>query len=158
MIDVSMITSKRPMKERTERIRAFSTNYLVSPGNLTVLKKLSARYGKQGVVYKEIVLDDDLVVKVGDAVVIRRLRYTDRTLGAIVERVDGKGAEEIDLATLLRTTISFDGVFVIPHRGKNLRVVGKEHPYHIPRSDVAELIKAMLIQCVRIWESERRDL
>lgn len=157
MIDVSVITAKKPVQERTERIRAFSTNYLVNHANLTALKKLVARYGTRGEVCKELFLDNDLVLKAGEMVIIRRLRYADLKLGAIVERLDGNGAEEVDLAKLLRTTVSYEGAFVIPHKGKNLKVVGREHPYRILRSDIAELIKAIMIQCIRIREKDKNE-
>ena len=145
MLDISIITSDAPLRERAQRIRTFSVNYLMGRGNIGALRRLIEDYGKGSAV----VFDPDLIVYNGGSVCVRSVGWDGERLNAKVSRIDGKGSETVDMLKLLQTSGSYDGAFALSHRTRGNKLADIEHPYHLTRADIAEIVRSMLIQCSR---------
>lgn len=143
MIDASVIGARRPLQSRTERIRTFSVNYLMGRSNIGILRRLVKKYGP------EITFDHDLVVYNGGKVCVSGIGYDGRDLVAVICRLDGSGREEVSLLRLLQVNGVYEGVFSVEYG-----VMGKhrDEPYYLTRYDIAEVVRAMLIQCARLAE------
>lgn len=140
MIDASVISARLPLQARAERIRTFSVNYLMGRSNIGILRRLVKKYGT------DITFDRDLVVYNGGKVCVSGVGYDGHDLVAVVCRLDGSGKEDVNLLRLLQVNGVYEGVFNVEYG-----VMGKhrDEPFYLTRYDIAEVVRAMLIQCAR---------